>query len=119
MIAVFFSFQAKNSQEGLLLEDIHAYMKKRAAIEKTYGESLLKLTNQFQGHKIIPIPDLGQRPIQPVGEDDNVQQQQQQPAENVSSSDFVDFVYNSYIADYFSNISYISFNHGLTQVTLF
>ena len=42
--------QAKHSQEGLLLEDVHAYMKKRAAIEKTYGEALLKLTTQFQAH---------------------------------------------------------------------
>ena len=74
-------FQAKNSQEGLLLEDIHAYMKKRAAIEKTYSEALLKLTTQFQSHKIIPIPDLGQKPIQSVQE--SAGQPIEQPPENV------------------------------------
>ena len=45
--------QAKNAQELELLDDIHAYMKKRAMIEKNYGESLLKLTTQFQSHKIL------------------------------------------------------------------
>ena len=75
-------------------------MKKRAAIEKTYGEALLKLTNQFQGHKLIPIPDLGQKPIQPLGEEDNFQQQPQQPVENVSLPVHFSFLYR--IADYFS-----------------
>lgn len=54
-----FRVQAKNAQEIELLEDFHGYMKKRAAIEKQYSEALLKLTNTYQAHKIIPIPDIG------------------------------------------------------------
>ena len=67
--------QAKNVQETELLEDIHGYMKKRAVIEKTYAESLLKLTTQFQSHKNLPIPDLGAKPVNP-------QQQEDQPPQD-------------------------------------
>ena len=56
--------QAKNAQELELMEDVHGYMKKRAVIEKTYADALLKLTSQYQSHKILPIPDISNQPKQ-------------------------------------------------------
>ncbi len=48
------------------------YVKQRAAIEKQYADSLLKLSHTFQNHRIAPIPDVNNLPA--VGP--NGQQQQ-------------------------------------------
>ena len=58
----FIRIQAKNAQEIELLDQIHTYMKKRTAIEKKYGEDMLKLNTAYLNHKIIPIPDIGNPP---------------------------------------------------------
>lgn len=65
----FVRVQNKNNHELELLEDIQGYMKKRAAVEKTYGEALLKLSSQYQNHKILPIPDIGNPPQKPPSQE--------------------------------------------------
>lgn len=49
------------------------YVKQRAAIEKQYADSLLKLTNTFQHHRIAPIPDVNNPPPAGSGNQQPVQ----------------------------------------------
>ncbi|XP_035709024.1 protein nervous wreck-like isoform X3 [Folsomia candida] len=50
--------QAKNQHECDLLEDIRSFTKQRSAIEKSYAEALLKISNAYLNKKIPSIPDL-------------------------------------------------------------
>ncbi|XP_028900236.1 protein nervous wreck isoform X10 [Zeugodacus cucurbitae] len=50
--------QLKNQHECDLLEDIRQFTIKRSAIEKTYSESLLKISSQYLNKKIPNIPDI-------------------------------------------------------------
>ncbi|XP_054734822.1 protein nervous wreck isoform X7 [Anastrepha obliqua] len=50
--------QLKNQHECDLLEDIRQFTIKRSAIEKSYSESLLKISSQYLNKKIPNIPDI-------------------------------------------------------------
>ena len=50
--------QAKHAQEIELLENIRTFMKQKAAIEKQYADSLLKLSTSYLSHKIANVPDI-------------------------------------------------------------
>ncbi|XP_016958481.1 protein nervous wreck isoform X2 [Drosophila biarmipes] len=50
--------QLKNQHECDLLEDIRQFTIKRSAVEKTYSESLLKISSQYLNKKIPNIPDI-------------------------------------------------------------
>ena len=45
------NIQAKNQQELELLDDIKAFMKQKAIIEKSYAEGLLKLSSVYGSKK--------------------------------------------------------------------
>ncbi|XP_039489152.1 protein nervous wreck isoform X10 [Drosophila santomea] len=50
--------QLKNQHECDLLEDIRQFTIKRSAVEKSYSESLLKISSQYLNKKIPNIPDI-------------------------------------------------------------
>ncbi|XP_033631874.1 F-BAR and double SH3 domains protein 2-like isoform X2 [Asterias rubens] len=50
------NLHAKHQQESDLLEEIRDFCKQRAAIEKTYAQSLQKLATQFQQKRDFPGP---------------------------------------------------------------
>ncbi|CAB0030251.1 unnamed protein product [Trichogramma brassicae] len=49
---------AKNQHECDLLEDIRSFTHKKAAIEKSYAEALLKISSAYLNKKIPNIPDI-------------------------------------------------------------
>lgn len=50
--------QMKNQHECELLEDIRQFTIKRSAIEKSYSESLLKLSSVYLNKKMVCIPEI-------------------------------------------------------------
>lgn len=50
--------QLKNQHECELLEDIRQFTIKRSAIEKTYSESLLKISSVYLNKKMVSIPEI-------------------------------------------------------------
>lgn len=50
--------QTKHQHESDLLEDIRNFSKQRAAIEKTYGEALLRLSTSYLQRKIAAISEV-------------------------------------------------------------
>ncbi|XP_031621009.1 protein nervous wreck [Contarinia nasturtii] len=50
--------QLKNQHECELLEDIRQFTIKRSAIEKTYSESLLKISSLYLNKKMVCIPEI-------------------------------------------------------------
>lgn len=48
----------KNQHECELLEDIRQFTIKRSAIEKSYSESLLKLSSVYLNKKMVCIPEI-------------------------------------------------------------
>ena len=48
----------KNQMEIGIVEDIRSFVKQKCTIEKSYAESLLKLSSNFQGKKQPNIPDI-------------------------------------------------------------
>lgn len=50
--------QLKNQHECELLEDIRQFTIKRSAIEKSYSESLLKISSLYLNKKMVCIPEI-------------------------------------------------------------
>lgn len=50
--------QLKNQHECELLEDIRQFTIKRSAIEKSYSESLLKISSVYLNKKMVCIPEI-------------------------------------------------------------
>lgn len=50
--------QLKNQHECELLEDIRQFTIKRSAIEKSYSESLLKISSIYLNKKMVCIPEI-------------------------------------------------------------
>ncbi len=50
--------QAKNSQEIDLLEQIRAFAKQKAALDKAHADGMLKLVTSQLNHKLAAIPDI-------------------------------------------------------------
>ncbi len=58
--------QAKNSQEIDLLEQIRAFAKQKAALDKAHADGMVKLITSQVNHKLAAIPDIQK------GQDDQV-----------------------------------------------
>ena len=64
----------KNQMEIGIVEDIRSFVKQKCTIEKSYAESLLKLSSNFQGKKQPNIPDIKKEGREEEGREERLEE---------------------------------------------